>query len=91
MAGLPGIRAMVKVGPPLFCNVSSRGSIGLALVPTKSLAITKPLPPLPLPIRLWPCEVKVPTTVHSCFCSLTLAPMSRPWTRLAIFSPTMTS
>lgn len=54
MAGLPGRRAIVWVGPPLFASGPSSGLIGAALVPTR-LPLTPalmPVMPLPSPMRL---------------------------------------
>src|SRR5262249_9349675 len=54
MAGLPGNKAWVKVGPPLFCKGPNIGSV----------LIWSPRPfrkPLPLSLQtLYPCEVTVP-------------------------------
>ena len=54
MAGLPGNRAWVKVGPPLFCKGPNIGSV----------LVWSPGPfrkPLPLSLQtLYPCEVTVP-------------------------------
>src|SRR5260370_477754 len=54
MAGLPSSGACVSVGPPLSCRGPSRG-----FTSSKSVA-SKPLPPVELPIRLWPNEPRLP-------------------------------
>jgi len=56
----------------------------------KSTPITSASPQISLSKAL-PCDEKMPTTFQSCFCSFTAEPMSRPWTRFAILSPTITS
>ena len=56
----------------------------------KSAAMTSASPQTSLS-KAPPFEEKTPTTVQSCFWSLTEEPMSRPWMRCAILSPTMTS
>ena len=55
MAGLPGSRAMVMVGPPLSCSGPSFGSTLSRSVPTQ------PELPSVLPIRLWPSELNPPS------------------------------
>src|SRR5262245_14014545 len=61
MAGLPGSRARVLVGPPKLPKSPKSGSSGLADVPVRSLAI-QPLLKSIWPMRLWPPEVKGPFT-----------------------------
>src|SRR5262245_58830715 len=55
MAGLPGRRAWVGVGPPLSWSGPSLGSMGVAVVPTwlPFWPLTRPVLPSPLPIRSW--------------------------------------
>ena len=55
MAGLPGKRAIVGVGPPLEASGASPGLATLV----RSEAV-KPVAPAGLPIRLLPSETKVP-------------------------------
>src|SRR5260370_22514483 len=63
-AGGAARSAIVWVGPPLLANGASSGLIGAAIVPTMSpfTPLVKPVLPSLLPIRLWPCEVIVPST-----------------------------
>src|ERR1700722_10534767 len=61
MAGLPGNRAIVWVGPPLLASEASRGLSGDATVPVRSDA-TQPVLPSVAPIRLWPREVTAKAT-----------------------------
>src|SRR5207237_426895 len=53
-AGLPARKAMVCVGPPLSCSGPSSGST------LSRSVVSKPLPPVVLPTRLWPCERSLP-------------------------------
>ena len=55
MAGLPVMRAMVKVGPPFSCSGPSSGS-----TPRKSPDAVNPLQPDFFPSRLCPPELTVP-------------------------------
>ena len=61
IAGLPGNKAIVCVGLPLFCRPlgSSSGLSGDAAVPVKSV-LPYPLLPSVLPIRLLPSDVTRP-------------------------------
>src|SRR5262245_56930248 len=61
MAGLPASRAFVWVGPPLSPSEPSFGSSFAPPVPVRSVP-PKPVEPSVSPIRLVPCEVKVPST-----------------------------
>ena len=55
MAGLPGKRASVLIGPPLFWSGPSSGLIGAAAVPIwlPLTPLISPVMPEPLPIRLY--------------------------------------
>src|SRR5208283_2754642 len=53
IAGLPGSRAMVRVGPPLSASGPSFGSMRLRLVEEVKVGVESEL-------RLWPASVIVP-------------------------------
>src|SRR5690242_4459424 len=60
IAGLPVGRAIVDVGPPLFCNGPSR-----ELTPCRSLA-ARPVTPEAAPMRLKPLDVIAPWPSGPC-------------------------
>ena len=59
IAGLPAPNAMVKVGPPLFCRVPSKGFALLKMVPLKLVA--DPIR-LARPLEFWVPELIVAAT-----------------------------
>jgi len=60
MAGLPGSRALVAVGPPLAAKLPNLGSMGCASVPMVSPSLGMNPQSLSMPIRLRPSELTIP-------------------------------
>lgn len=63
MAGLPGVSAWVKVGPPLSCSGPRPGVIGNISVPTRSpdAPLVGPSQAFPSPRMLYPPDVTGPS------------------------------